>query len=60
MIVIGENADLLYAFSIFSFRDSPHIYAVSNSEDQSTPSLYNFSVDLFEETSELVLEDIKW
>lgn len=60
MLVLGENPELLKAFSLFRNRDSPPIFGIGNTEDFSSPLIYNYSLEHVEETAELVFEEEQW
>lgn len=60
VLVIGENADLLFSFSLFVGRHSPPIYGIGNTEDFTTPNIFSFTFCHFEDTEYLVFHESHW
>jgi hypothetical protein len=60
VLVIGENRDLMLAFSIFKGIDSPLIFGIGHTEDYSMPLIYNFSRYQLDDVVELILQEPNW
>jgi hypothetical protein len=60
VFVIGENRDLMKAFSLFMNRDSPPILGISNTHDYTMPMLFNYTFHHAELLTSLVMFEPNW
>lgn len=56
VIVIGENRDLMFAYALFRNRHTPPILGLGNTEDFTSPLIYNFSLTYADDLTELVFD----